>query len=82
MSQALHIQLSETAYAALQRSAHAVAKSPEELAASALEQQFGNAGRAAPDAGTSDGQALEARQRFERHFGAVRLGHATGADLK
>lgn len=81
MSQALQIQLSEATYAELQRSARAAAKSPEELAASALEKQFGNAsGSPFPDAGTSKVQAQEARQRFERHFGAVRLGHATGAD--
>jgi hypothetical protein len=81
MSQALQIQLSDAAFAALQRTAHASAKSPEELAAAALEQQFGNAGGPAAQAPLSpDVQALEARQRFERHFGAIHLGYPTGAD--
>ncbi len=75
MSQALQIQLSDAAYAALEHSARAAAKSPEELAAAALEQHFGNASAHGVQRGASD-----ARKRFERHFGAVRLGHATGAD--
>lgn len=29
---------------------------------------------------TSEGEARAARERFERHFGAVDLGHPTGVD--
>jgi hypothetical protein len=77
MSRPLTVELSEEAFTALERSARVAARSPAELAAAALEQQFG----------VTDGkhQATEAerqaaRLRFERHFGAVDLGHPTGVD--
>lgn len=81
MSHPLTVELSDTAYAALQQRAHAAAQSPAAAAAAALEQYFG-----APDGSRVSGRhATEAekkaaRERFERHFGEVNLGLATGAD--
>ena len=81
MSQSLTVQLSDAVYDALQRHARSSDQSPAEAAAAALEQRFG-----APEDTPSDGQRMSeadkqaARQRFERHFGAVNLGYATGAD--
>jgi hypothetical protein len=81
MSHPLMVELSDAAYAALQLRAHAAAQSPAIVAATALEQHFG-----APDGlGVTGHPATEAemkaaRERFERHFGEVNLGHATGAE--
>ena len=81
MSRVLTVELSDAAYAALERHAREAAKSPTELAAAALEQRF-----SAPDGSGERGQptpeadSRAARERFERHFGAVNLGYATGAD--
>jgi hypothetical protein len=81
MSHPLTVELSDTAYSELQVRASAAARSPAQLAAAALEQHFAN-----PDGSRANGQpATEAekqaaRERFERHFGAVNLGHATGVD--
>jgi hypothetical protein len=79
MTRALTVELSESAYAALERGAQAAAQSPAELAAAALEQRFGS-----PDGprerGTTEAEKQAARLRFERHFGAVDLGHPTGTD--
>ena len=76
MNRTLTVELSERAYGALERHARAVAQSPVELAAAALEQRFG----VADSSPTSGDEAQAARLRFERHFGAVDLGHPTGAD--
>ena len=76
MSHPLTIELSDTAYAALQLQARAAAQSPAELAAAALEQHFSTA-CAHPN---TEAERKAARERFERHFGAVNLGHATGVD--
>ncbi len=81
MSHSLTVQLSDAVYEALQRHARSSALSPAEAAAAALEQRFG-----ASEGTSSDGQRMSeadkqaARQRFERHFGAVNLGYATGID--
>lgn len=81
MSQVLTVELSDVAYAGLERRARANATSPTELAAAALELQFRD-----PDAPQPAEKLLNevdvrtARERFERHFGAVDLGYATGAD--
>jgi hypothetical protein len=81
MSHPLTIELSETTYAALQAHAQAAAQSPAQLAATTLEQRFGapdrihTSGRPA-----SENEKQAARERFERHFGAVDLGFATGVD--
>lgn len=76
MSHPLTIELSDTAYAVLQLRAQAAAQSPAAAAAAALEQQF-----AAPDPRPdAEAEKESARARFERHFGQVNLGRATGAD--
>jgi hypothetical protein len=81
MSHPLTVELSEAAYSALQQRARAAARSPADLAAAALEQQFGAGDAAIPGPGAATGVANQAaRERFERHFGAVKIGHATGAD--
>jgi hypothetical protein len=81
MSHSLTIELSEAIYAALQRRARSADQSPAEAAAAALEQCFG-ATDSTPTHGhvMSEADKQAARQRFERHFGAVNLGHATGID--
>lgn len=75
MSRTLILKLSDDAYNVLQRQAKAVGASPDKFAADSLERQLGS-GRLKPD----DAKAMEARQRFERHFGEVDLGTPTGAD--
>ena len=81
MSHPLTVELSDAAYAALQLRAHAAAQSAAAVAAAALEQQFGTrdeldvSGHPATEA-----EKKAARERFERHFGEVNLGRATGAD--
>ena len=81
MSQLLRIELSDEAYAALQRLAQAVAQSPAELAAASLEQRFGTAGGMKRSGGPiTEAEKQAARERFEGHFGAVNLGYPTGVD--
>ena len=81
MSHPLTIVLSDDAYAALQVRACAAAQSPAELAATALEQHLATSDRV-----NASGQPITAaereaaRERFERQFGAVNLGHPTGTD--
>jgi hypothetical protein len=75
MSRTLTVELSDTAYAALSDEAQVAGTSPSGLAAAALEQQFGYPGDPRDEA-----ERQAARERFDRHFGAVDLGHATGAD--
>ncbi len=77
MGQTLTIQLSQEAYARLLREAEAAGRSPAELAATWLERQCGSPNVGLPPRDTED-QA--ARERFERHFGRLDLGYATGVD--
>lgn len=81
MAHALTVQLSDKAYAALERRAEAGAQSPAELAAATLEQSFGipDGGRGQQQQANED-ELQAARLRFERHFGAIDLGYATGVD--
>lgn len=81
MSHPLIIELSDAVYAALQRYAQSSALSPAEAAVAALEKHF-NRPEGMPRKGqlTSEADKQAARQRFERHFGAVNLGRASGAD--
>ena len=76
MSQTLILNLSEDVYTALRQHAEAAGTSPTRLAEAALEQQFRQTATAPSQA--ADQQA--ARSQFERHFGAVNLGRATGID--
>jgi hypothetical protein len=75
MSRPLTVELSDLAYARLEENARATAQSPADLAGKVLEQRFAEdkTGTAAPDTQT-------ARARYERHFGAVDLGHPTATD--
>ena len=77
MSQTLSIKLSGEAYGALRRAAEAVGTSPARLAATSLEQQFGAQPSHPP---STEAEKQDARERFERHFGEVDLGYATGVD--
>jgi hypothetical protein len=79
MSHALTIELSDTTFNTLKLHAQAAAQSPAELAAAALEQRFGiPKSNGAQE--TSERETKDMHERFERHFGAVNLGHATGVD--
>jgi predicted transcriptional regulator len=81
MSHPLTIELSEATYSALQVRAQAAAQSPAAVAAAALEQHFGTLdGRRENGHPTTEAEKKAARERFERHFGEVNLGHATGVD--
>ena len=76
MSHQVTVELSDSAFAALEVEANAVAQPVAQVAAAALEQRFqGKEGRT-----NSDAEEQTARERFERHFGAVNLGRPTGAD--
>ncbi len=79
MSESLHVDLSDHTFDAIRRQATADGTTPSRLAADALEATFskGDVPRTADD---SQVTAITARERFERHFGAVDLGHATGAN--
>ncbi len=77
MRQTLSIELSSEAFGALRRAAEAAGTSPARLATTSLEQQF----RAQADLPPStEAEKQAARERFERHFGEVDLGYATGVD--
>lgn len=84
MGRDLTVELSEDAYTGLERQARAAARSPAEFAAEALEQRFGAPGRAHRHETPADEEDRRkaARFRFERHFGAVNLGYATGVDTE
>jgi predicted transcriptional regulator len=81
MSHPLTVELSDTAYAALQLRARAAAQSPAATAAAALEQHFGAFDESrVSQRPITEAEKKAARERFERHFGEVNLGHATGTD--
>ena len=75
MSQSLTVELSDEVYAALRRQAQAAGTSLAHLAAALLERQFKATGALRTDA-----EMQACRERFERLFGEVNLGHPTGAD--
>jgi hypothetical protein len=74
MTRSLKLELSEEAFRALEQRAAAAGASPAAVAASALENHF-----RAKDSRT-DAEKQAARERLERHFGAVSLGAPTGVD--
>ncbi len=76
MSQTLRIKLSDRLYAAIRRKAQTDGTSPAHWVTRVLEQRLG----ASAVEGSSETTEQAVRERFERHFGAVDLGHATGAD--
>ena len=75
MSQTLVLELSDEAYTALRRRAEAAGTSPAHIATVSLERQFGLAASL-----RTEPEKQAARERFERHFGEVNLGHPTGVD--
>ena len=75
MSQSLTVELSDEIYAALRRQAQDTGASLSHVAAALLERQFKGTGALRTDA-----EKQSARERSERHFGAMNLGHPTGAD--
>jgi len=74
MSQSLVVQLSDDAYAALQREAESAGTSPAQVAVAWVERQVAEV----PVRTEAERQA--ARERFARHFGELDIGHPTGAD--
>ena len=76
MSQSLTLELSEQAFAAIQRQAQAIGISPAQLAATLLERQFPQAFKLFLD----EAEKKAARIRFERHFGTLELGGSTDLD--
>lgn len=74
MGQTIKVKLTGAAYAALQRQAQAAGATPSDEAACWLEAHFG---AVSPHGET---QQRAARERFERHFGEIDLGHPTGTD--
>jgi predicted transcriptional regulator len=76
MSHPVTVELSDEAYAALESRAHETAKSPAEIAAAALEQQFARNVKKK----LTDDERRAAREQLRLHFGAVNLGRPTGSD--
>ncbi len=73
MTQILTLELNDQIFTAIQRQAEAIGVSPEWLAATLLEQQFGQVLKLLlPEA-----EKETARARFESHFGTLNLEHPT-----
>ena len=81
MSQTLTLELSDEVYTAIRHHAETAGTSPAHWIATTLEQQYGHVreGQNA-DAQRTEAEKQAARERFERHFGEVDLGYATGVD--
>ena len=81
MSQILTVELSDEVYAAIQRQAEASGTSPAHWIAKMLEQQYSSfRDWQSIRARRTEAEKQAARERFERHFGEVDLGYATGVD--
>jgi len=81
MSQTLILELSDAVYTIIQRQAEAAGTSPADWLAKTLERQYRppHTGQSAGEKRTAAEQQA-ARERFERHFGAVNRADAIGAD--
>ena len=81
MRQTLTLELSDEIYSAIRRQAATTGTSPAHLIATTLEQQYGDV-HACQDvsAQRTEAEKQAARECFERHFGEVNLGYATGVD--
>ena len=76
MTQILTVELNDQIFTAIQRQAEAIGVPPEHLAATLLEQQFGQVLKLLlPEA-----EKETARAKFERHFGTLNLGSETNLD--
>lgn len=81
MSQTLVVELSDDVYAEVTQRAVAAHTSPAQIIATSLEQHFRRGGSGHQwQQERSEAELQAARARFERHFGAVDLGYATGTD--
>lgn len=74
MSQTLTLELSDEVYTTLHKQAAASGTSPADLVAGLVQRAYGNGDT------RLEAERQAARERFERHFGAVNLGHAIGVD--
>ena len=73
--------MSDGVYATLRCQAEVTGTSPADLAAASLERHFRTSGGLRDDGSLqTEAQKQTARERFERHFGAINLGYPTGAD--
>ena len=81
MSQTLILKLSDEAYSVICRQAETAGTSPARWITTILEQRY-QGDHEGPDshARQPETEQQAARERFERHFGAVDLGYPTGAD--
>lgn len=75
MSHSLTIRLNDEVFQTLRQQAVAAGTSPEELAAASLQREY-----PAVRGERSEGDLQAARERFERHFGEVRLDTPSGSD--
>ena len=81
MSQTLTLELSDEVYAVIRRQAEAAGTSPAHWIANSLEQQYGHLRTwQSARAQRTEAEKRAARERFERHFGEIDLGKATGVD--
>lgn len=80
MSQTLVVEVSDDMYAAIERRAVEAHTSPAHIITTSLEQYFHHSQSGLQQQGRSEAELQAARARFERHFGAVDLGYATGID--
>jgi hypothetical protein len=79
MSKTLTVQVSDTTFAILEAQARDAGQAPAELAACALEQRFnGVSGLRQTKKPLTEAEKQAARERFERHFGAVSVPDPTG----
>src|SRR5436190_23520743 len=83
MSQRLTVELSDETFTIIQHRATEANISPAEMASVSLERYFheqhGVQRKASRRSNRSRTESDMARERFEKHFGAVDLGYATGA---
>ncbi len=81
MSQTLILELSDEVYTVIQRQAEMAGTSLPHWISMALEQQYRHlSGRHEVHDQRTEEEKQAARARFERHFGEVDLGYATGVD--
>ena len=76
MSQSLTLELSEQMFVAIQQQAQAIGVSPAQLVTTLLECQFPQAFKLLVD----DAEKNAAREKFERHFGTLKLSSSTDLD--
>ena len=81
MSQTLTLELSDEVYTVIRHHAETAGTSPAHWITTTLEQQYSRVRDwQIARAQRTEEEKQEARERFERHFGEVDLGYATGVD--